>query len=50
MLLQLLEKIQDSVSELKESVATGPVASNFGGNLNSLLGDDPDNLVKNPSL
>lgn len=48
--LQLLEKIQVSVSEIKDSIATCPVASNFGGHLNPLLEHDPENLVRNPSL
>lgn len=48
--LQLLEKIQVLISEIKDSIATCPVASNFGGHLNPLLEHDPENLVRNPSL
>ena len=48
--LQLLEKIEVSTSEIKDSIATSPVASNFGGHLNPLLEHDAEILVRNPSL
>ncbi|XP_068728033.1 uncharacterized protein [Montipora capricornis] len=42
---KLLEKIQVSISEIKDSIATCPAASNFGGYLNPLLEHDPENLA-----